>query len=133
MRVGGTAADAFVKALVAVALGLGRGEARAQLRELLLQAELAGFLHRQELGELRDLRGEPAERGVFAGHFLGQIELHHHEHGEQEDDAEDQRRQGIDEARPVVHAAFAAADPCKRHQSRLNGSRARVPSLRAAS
>ena len=49
-----------------------------------------------------------------------QIELHDHEHGQQEDDAEDQRRQRVDEARPVIHAAVAAASSCQRHNS-LNG------------
>ena len=54
------------------------------------------------------LRVEPLKRGVLAGHFLRQEELHDHEHREQEHDAEDQRRKRVDEARPVIDAAFAA-------------------------
>ena len=48
------------------------------------------------------------QRGVLAGDLLRQHELHDHEHGEQEDDAKDQRRQGVDEAGPVIDAAVAA-------------------------
>jgi 3',5'-cyclic AMP phosphodiesterase CpdA len=84
------------------------------LGELLLQAELAGLLQREQLGELRNLRSKARERGVFAGDLLGEVELHDHEHGEQEDDAEDQRRQRVDEAGPIIHAAVAAC-ACKSH------------------
>ena len=115
LRRRGAGAGAFGDAFEFVAVALGAGERGAQLRELVLEIGLAGLFHRQQLGELRDLRVEPGQRGVLAGDFLLQIELHHHEHGEQEDDAEDQRRQRVDEARPVVHAAVAAARSCKRH------------------
>ena len=63
----------------------------------------------------------PYQGGVFPGHFLLEIELHDHEHGQQENDAEDQRRQRVDETRPVIHAAFTAADSCQRHRVQLNG------------
>ena len=110
----GGAADAVVEALVAVALALGRRQARLQHRELLLEAELAGLLQRQKFGQLRDLRVETVERGVFTGDLLRQVKLHEHEHGEQKDDAEDQRRQCVDESGPVIHAAVAAG-ACKSH------------------
>src|SRR5262245_4782801 len=108
LRVGRAAADALVKALVAVALALARRQARSQRVELLLEAERAGLLQREQLRELRDLRIEPVERGVFARHFLRQEELYDDEYGQHEDDAEDQRRQRVDESGPVVHAAVAA-------------------------
>src|SRR5262245_25094143 len=114
LRVGRAAADAFVQALVAVALALARRQARSLRVALLLEAELAGLLQREQLRELRDLRIEAVERGVFTGHFLRQVELHHGEHGEQEDDAQDERRQRIDESGPVVHAAVAART-CESH------------------
>src|SRR5262249_62017575 len=63
----GVAADAVVEALVAVTLALGRRQARPQHRELLLEAEIAGLLQRQKLGQLRDLRIEAVERGGFTG------------------------------------------------------------------
>src|ERR1041385_8881096 len=53
--------------------------------------------------------------GVLTPYFLLQVKLHNDENGQQKNDAENERRQGIDEARPVVHAAFAAANPCERH------------------
>ena len=115
LRGGGPGAGAFGFALEAVALALGADERGTQLRELVLEIDLARFLHRQQIGELRDLRVEAAERGVLAGDFLLQIELHHHEHGQNEDDGQDQRRQRVDEARPVIQAAFAAARSGKSH------------------
>ena len=114
LRFGCAAAGAFKEALEAVALAFGPSEARAHLGELLLQAELAGLLQREQLGELRNLRSEARERGVFAADLLRQVELHDHEHGEQEDDAEDQGRQRVDESGPVVDAAVAAG-ACKSH------------------
>jgi hypothetical protein len=53
-------------------------------------------------------RVEADQRGILAGHLLRQEELHHDEHAEQEDDAENERRQGVDESRPVVDTALAA-------------------------
>ena len=47
-----------VEALEAVALAFGGGERGAQLREQILRIGFAGFLHRQQLGKLRDLRVE---------------------------------------------------------------------------
>ena len=79
------------------------------------------FSKPQQFGELGYLRVEAIEGGVFAGHFLLEIELHDHEHGQQENDTEDQRRQRVDETRPVIHAAFTAADSCQRHRVQLNG------------
>ena len=104
---------------------------RAQLRERVLEVRLADLFQRQQLGELRELRVEPLQRGVLAGDFLRQEELHDHEHREQEHDAEDQRRQRVDEAGPVVDAAFAARcgqAPCYLtvlRSSSLRGSLAR--------
>ena len=108
LRGGVAAAQALVKPLVAVALGFGGGEAGAQLRDLLLQRHLAGLFEPQQIGELRDARRQARQRGVLAGDLLRQHELHDHEHREQEDDAEDQRRQRVDEAGPVIDAAIAA-------------------------
>ena len=113
LRRGGAAADALVQPLQAVALAFGAGEAGAQLRELLLEIELAGLLQRQQLGQLRDLRVEPLQRRVLAGDFLRQEELHDHEHREQEHDAEEQRRQRVDEARPVIRCRVRGAS-CER-------------------
>ena len=78
---------------------------------------LPALFQRQQVGQLRDLRVEPLQRRVLAGDFLLQEELHHDEHREQEDDAEDQRRQRVDEARPVIHAAVAAAGSGECHRS----------------
>ena len=105
---------AFGGAAQAVAFALGRRQRGVQLRDLLLETDLAGPLQREQVGKPRDLRVEARQRGVLAGDFLRQKELRHHEHGEQKDDRQDQRRQGVDEARPVIHAAVAAAAG-KRH------------------
>jgi hypothetical protein len=94
-----------------------RRQAGAQLRKLLFDAGLAALFQRQKVGQLRDLRVEPLQRGVFAGDFLLQVELHNDEHSEQEDDAEDQGRQRVDEAWPIIHAAVAAARSGKCHRS----------------
>ena len=104
LRGRGAAAQSFVESPVAVALAFARGEAGAQLRDLLFERELAGLFEREQVGELRDARGQPLQRGVLAGHLLRQHELHDHEHAEQEDDAEDQRRQRVDESGPVIDA-----------------------------
>src|SRR5438067_5158784 len=45
---------------------------------------------------------------MLAGHLLREEELHDHEHREQEHDAENQRRQRVDESGPIVDAGFAA-------------------------
>src|SRR5580704_5702711 len=65
-------AAGFVEAFVTVALVLRREQIRVELGELVFGARFAGFLQRQELGELRDLRIETAERRVLAGYFLRQ-------------------------------------------------------------
>src|SRR5262249_58547818 len=66
----GAASDAVVKALITVALAFRRRQARPQHIELLLEAQLAGLLQRQELGELGNLRVEAVERRGLAGAFL---------------------------------------------------------------
>jgi len=116
LRCAGARAGTVGQPLEFVALALGGGERGGQLRKLVLQIGLAGFLQRQQFGELGDLRVEAGEGGVLAGDFLLQIELHHHEHGQNENDAQDQRRQRVDEAGPVIHAAVAAARACQCHQ-----------------
>ena len=63
---------------------------------------------------MRNLRIEARQRGVLAGDFLRQEELHDDEDGQQEDDAEDERRQRIDETGPVIDATVAAGAG-KRH------------------
>src|SRR5207247_2115891 len=85
LRGGGAGPDAFVEPLVALALAFGRSEARPQRRQRVLEARLAGLLHRQEFGELRDLRVEPRQRRVLSGHLLRQEELHDDEYRQQED------------------------------------------------
>ncbi len=115
LRGGGAGAGAVGLALELVAVAFGGGERGAQGGELVFQIGLAGLLHRQQAGELGDLRVELLQRGVLAGDFLLQIELHHDEHGQNEDDRQDQRRQRVDEARPIVHAGFTAAGACERH------------------
>jgi hypothetical protein len=92
-----------------VAFAFGGGERGAQLRHLVFEIGLAGLLQRQQLAQPRDLCIEPRQRGVLAGDFLRQEELRHHEHGEQKDHGQDQRRQRVDETRPVIHAAIATA------------------------
>src|SRR5262245_19787391 len=114
LRVGRASANALVKALVAVALALAARQARSQRVQLFLKAKLAGLLQREQLRELRDLRIEAVERGVFSAHLLGQVELHHGEYGDQEDEAENERRQCVDESGPVIHAAVAAR-ACESH------------------
>jgi hypothetical protein len=91
------------------------------LRELIFEAGLARFLQSQQFSELGNLRVEAIEGGVFPRHFLLEIELDNHEYGQQENNTEDQRRQRVDETRPVIHAAFTAADSCQRHGVQLNG------------
>ena len=78
------------------------------MRDLLLQRHLVGLFEPEQVGELGDARREPRQGGVFAGDLLRQHELYDHENREQEDDAEDQRRQRVDEAGPVTDAAIAA-------------------------
>src|SRR5262249_38351906 len=103
-------------ALEPVALALGAGEARAHAGDLVLERDLARRLQREVVAQLGDHRVELRQRGVLAGDLLREEELHHHEDGEQEDDPEPQRRQRVDEARPVVQSALAAVT-CKRHGS----------------
>ncbi len=104
---------AFGGAAQPVALAFGRRQRCAQLRDFVFEAGLAGLLQREELRQPRNLRVQPRQRGILAGDLLRQEELRHHEHGEQKDDRQDQRRQRVDEAWPVIHAAVAAAG--KRH------------------
>src|SRR5262245_2973479 len=99
-----------------IPLALGDGERRSQLRQLIFEPSLSGFFKPQQLGELCYLGVQPIECGVLPGNFLLQIELNDHEYGKQENDAEYQCRQCVDEARPVVHAAFTAASSCQRHR-----------------
>src|SRR4029077_284033 len=85
--------------------------------ELSFEIGLARSLHRQQLAKLRDLTVETRQRAILIGDFLLQIKLHDDENGQEKDDAEDQRRQRVDEARPVVHRAFAAPRPSKGHHT----------------
>ena len=117
---------AFGGTLEPVPLVFRRGECCAQLRELVFEIRLAGLLKSKEFGELRYLRSETAKSSVLSSNFLLQIELHDHKYGEQKNDAENQRRQCVDEARPVIHAAVTAARSCQRHGFQLNGSRSRA-------
>jgi len=102
-------------------LAFGDGEGGTQLRKLIFDAGLARFFQAQQFGELGYLRIEAIEGGVFAGYFLLEVELNDHEYSQQKNDTEDQRRQRVDETRPVIHAAFTAADSCQRHGVQLNG------------
>ena len=85
--------------LKCVALALGAGERRGQGCDRRFEIVGIGALELQHVGQLGDLRVEPAERGVLAEDFLAEEELGQHEQREQEDDDEQQARQGIDEAR----------------------------------
>ena len=58
---------------------------------------------------------EAPERGVFAFDLLRKEELRDHEDREQKDHAKHQRRQGVDETWPIIHAAVAARTG-ERHQ-----------------
>ena len=108
MRIRRARAGAFIESAVAVALAFGGVQGRPNLRELLLEIELAGLFQRKQFGELGNLGVEAIQCRVFARDFLRQIELHDDKDAQQEDDAENQRRQRVDESGPVVHAAFAA-------------------------
>src|SRR6185503_11532291 len=108
LRGGVAAARAFIEPFEPVALAFGGGEARPQLRKLVLQRGFAAALEAEQIGELGELGGELLQRSVLAGDLLRQNELHDHEDREQEDDAEDQRRKRVDEAGPVIDAAVAA-------------------------
>ena len=111
-RIGGRAA---IETLILVAIALRAGERRLQAGKLSFKVGLVGLGHRQLLGKPGDLRIEAFQRRVLALHFLLQIKLDHDEDAEQKNDAQNQRRQRVDEAGPVIHAAFAAARPCQRH------------------
>src|SRR5262249_28977853 len=65
----GAASDAVVKALITVALAFRRRQARAQHVELLLEAELAGLLQRQELRELGNLPVQAVYPRLFPRHL----------------------------------------------------------------
>ena len=69
-----------------------------------------------EVGQFVDLRVEPVQHLVLAGDLAAQQELRQHEHRQQEHDGEQQRRQRVDETRPVVDRALVAAAAGERHQ-----------------
>ena len=62
-------------------------------------------LERQQIGQFLDLPIEPHERLVLARNLAREEELRQHEHRQQENDHQQHRRQGVDEARPIVHRA----------------------------
>ena len=78
---------------------------------------VVALLQRQQLGQFVDLRVEAVEHLVLAGDFAAEQELRQHEDGQQEHDGQQQRRQRVDEARPVVDAAIAAPAAGERHAS----------------
>ena len=84
-------------------------EGRGQGRDLALVGALLRALEREQVGQLLDLPVEPCQRLVLAGHLARQEELRQHEHGEEKDDDEQHRRQGVDEARPVIDRLVAAS------------------------
>ena len=105
------------QALQPRAFGLGAAQGRLQRAEALLGGAAARALEREQVGQLGDLPVEPVEHRVAAGDLPGEEELADHEDGDQEHDGEEEGRQGVDEARPVVEApargAPASAD--RRH------------------
>src|SRR6202034_4285096 len=84
-----------------------------------IEVELAEFFKRQQIVQLGDPGVELLQRLVLAGDFLRQEELHHQEYRKQKHDREHQRRQRVDEARPVIESAFAAACTGKGHRRSL--------------
>ena len=88
-----------------------RFERRREHGDLAFVGVLLAALHRQQARQLLDLAIEPRERAVLARHLAGEEELRQHEHREQEDDDEQHRRQGVDEAGPIIDAFDAASAP----------------------
>src|SRR6266480_1806814 len=117
LRIAAGAGKTVIEALDAGALALGGSKAGASLRELVVEIELAELFQRQQIVQLRDLGVELFQRLVLAGDFLRQEELHHQEYGQQEHDRQHQRRQCIDESRPVIETGFAAAGTGEGHSN----------------
>src|SRR5260370_30445929 len=82
------AGKALIEPLDAITVGLSGGEPGAELRELVVEIELAEFFQRQQIVELRDLGAELFQRLFLAGYLLRQEELHNQEHRQQEHDRE---------------------------------------------
>ena len=120
LRVAAGAGEAVIEPLDAVALALSGGKAGAQLRELVVERELAELFQRQQIVQLRDLGVELLQRLVLAGDFLRQEELHHQKHRQQEHDRQHQRRQRVDETRPVIETGFIASCTGEGHSENLH-------------
>ena len=105
-------------------LRLGSRQRRLQVGKRILLVLRVGSLQRQQLGQFVDLRVEAIENRVLAGDLAAEKELRQHEDGEQEHDGQEQRRQRVDEARPVVNAPVGAP-PCQRHVNAPRASSAR--------
>ena len=103
----GVACGAAVAAQL-VALGLRAAQCRAQPGKLVFQRRSGRALQRQEVGKLLELHLETHDLVLLAGDFLTEEELRDREDRNQEDENEQQRRQRIDEARPVIDPAVGA-------------------------
>ncbi len=85
-----------------VSLECRRRKRRLQRGEVGLEIAGIGLFELQQVAQLRDLRVEPRHRRVLAADLLPEKELAQHEQREQENDHQQEARQGIDEARPVI-------------------------------
>jgi hypothetical protein len=88
---------------------LERRKVRLQRRQLVHHRLALALLQAQQVGQLGDLPRQAAQHGVFAGRFLADVELRHHEDREQERDDHQQRGQHVHVARPeqVMAATLA--------------------------
>ncbi len=106
------------------ALALRGVERGLQVGEAVLGVLGVALFQRQQLRQLVDLRVEARQHLVAAADLAAEQELRQHEDRQQEHDRHEQRRQRVDEARPVVDVAIACACPGERHISSVPGSSA---------
>ncbi len=94
---------------------LRRGKGGLQARQGVLHILLVALFHGQKFGQFGNLAVETRQHLVLAGNLTRQHELREHEDRQQKHDGHQQRRQRIDEARPIIHTPVAAAVARKRH------------------
>ncbi len=92
-----------------------RGQRGLQIGDGVLHVLRIAALQRQELGQFLNLAVEAGKHAVLVVDLTAEQELRQHENGQQEHDCQEQRRQGIDEARPVIDMPLAMAVSSKSH------------------
>src|SRR5690606_40304125 len=80
----------------------------------------------QELRQFVDLRVQPVQHLVLARNLAPEQELRQNEHRQEEHEGEEQRRERIDEARPIVDPAIRATAAGDRKSTRLNSSHVKI-------